>query len=60
MKRYLPKKLTQKLNQSGMTLIEILIVLAIVAGMGKILFQGFFKNLFFLFWNLLRAGTGGF
>lgn len=33
-------------NQSGMTLIEILIVLAIVAGMGTLLFQGVFKNFF--------------
>lgn len=33
-------------DQSGMTLIEILIVLAIVAGMGTLLFQGVFKNFF--------------
>jgi general secretion pathway protein G len=33
-------------NQAGMTLIEILIVLAIVAGMGTLLFQGVFKNFF--------------
>ena len=33
-------------SQSGMTLIEILIVLAIVAGMGTLLFQGVFKNFF--------------
>lgn len=34
------------LNQAGMTLIEILIVLAIVAGMGTLLYQGVFKNFF--------------
>lgn len=34
------------LGQAGMTLIEILIVLAIVAGMGTLLFQGVFKNFF--------------
>ena len=40
------KKLKRINNQSGMTLIEILIVLAIVAGMGTLLFQGVFKNFF--------------
>ena len=37
---------SQLKSQSGMTLIEILIVLAIVAGMGTLLFQGVFKNFF--------------
>lgn len=41
------KRKTSRLgNQSGMTLIEILIVLAIVAGMGTLLVQGVFKNFF--------------
>ncbi len=43
----IPKSFKAKsLGQAGMTLIEILIVLAIVAGMGTLLFQGVFKNFF--------------